>query len=648
MINIIRKIRVALSPDIKQADLVTRLKNISRKYNNFQRIQSFIDLMKWIALPVTEDELHSRDVRFKFLIQFLERNPNEAQNFFEFIEDFTQRGQSIRLLSLIGVSENSGFFSEFHERLSQKFLPATSMEEDLATIFQQSFQSQVDADWILRSAEKVIAPFLKLINAHGISADGIKGDLKDAMIIVTSQIASIGTHREIRRRLEITNLGQSNFIKLGTLILSGETQPDTILNTIDNCRKHIQHIRNGLEATGVSVHLIYQIEKLSALLDRLEMLIFLQTPESMTNRYQLYAEFASGLIKVDIKRHGIREFLNSHLHLITRKVVERAGEKGDFYIATNAEERTHLFNAGAWAGVLTSFAALFKSVIGYGEFPPLITSFFYFLNYSLIFLLMQKWHLALSSKLPAYTAAALSKQLEVFKQTRRILPIVQEVRTIFNSQMIAATGNVIWVVAVCLIIDWLWFFSTGHHLMNHHEAIYTIKSHDLLSSATVWYAFLTGIFLWISSLVAGWVENWLVFNKFPNFIRNNYLLNAIFDKKTLDEWAENSPSILGPAAGNLMISALLAFPIVFGKITGLPIDIRHVTLSTGSITFAFNSLRWSLEYWPMMISMLLSIIVMASLNFGVSFYCSLKLAASSQNIEKRHFRMIVKYFFMKR
>src|SRR5690606_8874493 len=109
-------------------------------------------------------------------------------------------------------------------------------------------------------------------------------------------------------------------------------------------------LRAGFETTGVSVHLIYQVEKLTALLDRLEMLMFLQSPESMTNRNQLYAEFISGLMKDEIRRHGMKEFLSSHLHLITRKVVERAGEKGDFYIANSKEEMAHLFNAGAWAG----------------------------------------------------------------------------------------------------------------------------------------------------------------------------------------------------------------------------------------------------------------------------------------------------------
>ena len=101
-------------------------------------------------------------------------------------------------------------------------------------------------------------------------------------------------------------------------------------------------------------------------------------------------------------------------------------------------------------------------------------------------------------------------------------------------------------------------------------------------------------------------------------------------------------------AGNVIISAFLAFPIVLGKITGIPLDIRHVTLSTGSITFAFNAFNWDLKLWPLMVSMFLSILVMGVLNFGVSFYCALKLAATSQGLENRHLKTILKYILVKR
>lgn len=645
MLTTYKKIKLLIRPGIHQADIVTLLRGLSRSHLSRARIESFRGLMKWIALPVTEDEIHSRNVRFKFLMQFLERNAVEAQYFVEFIFDYTRRGLGIRLLSLTGLSESSGFFSELKDRLAYRILPVTYFEHDLATIFQVSFQDSMDARWVEESYEIIFPPILKLLQEHQVNGDELLLDLQDSMIIVTSQIASIGIHKEIRRRLETTNLASSHFIRLGRLLTNSPKEPEGVLQEISFCRDHLQRLRLSLEMTGVSVELIYQMEKLSMLLDKLETLIYLQWDK--TNKKQQFAHFLGGLIREEIKRTGVREFLKSHLHLLTRKVVERAGEKGDFYIANTSEERSHLLNAGAWAGVLTSFAALFKTLIQNMDLPYLIEGIFFFINYSVIFIIMQSWHLALSSKLPAYTAAALSKRLEAFKKNRQIYDVVSEIQKIFKSQMIAAFGNIVWVVAVCIIIDWIWFLSFSQHLLSSAEALDTIKKHGLLTSGTVFYSFITGIFLWFSSLMAGAVENWLVFINFPTMVKESSLFNRILVKKKLEHLAKTLPGTLGSMAGNLFISALLAYPHVLGKITGIPLDIRHVTLSTGSITFAFNALKWDFSLWPLMVSMFFSILVMGILNFGVSFYCALQLAATSQDLERRHLKILMRYLFLR-
>lgn len=641
------KIRHALNPGLHQSDLVSLIRGLSSKNLKANRIEAFKGLIQWLRLPISEKE-NPRTIRFKFLLQFLERNPEETKYLIEFFHDFTRRGFSIRLLSLTGVSENHNFFNEVKERLVRKLLPISSMENDLAEIFQLVFSEIGDAEWFEENHETILPALFHLFHTFDLSFHDLMLDLQDAMIIVTSQIASIGTHKEVRRRLESTNLAASHFIKLGRVVLSDQNKSQEILDEIFHCRDHLQRLRLSLELTGVSVDLIYQIEKLTSLLDRLESLVYLQTEKNLETRNILMAGFISHLIRVEIARSGVGEFVKAHMQLITRKVVERAGEKGDYYIANTREEKNHLFSAGAWAGVLTSFAALFKSLIGQQGFPSLIEALMFFSNYLIIFLLMQKWHLALSSKLPAFTAAALSKKLESFKTTRQVYEVVSEIQKIFRSQMIAAVGNIIWVVAVCILIDWIWFYVAGHHMFSPTEAFGVIHKHDLLRSGTVFYAFITGIFLWLSSILGGAVENWLVFINFPHMIKEGPLFNRLLPKKRLEELSKTVPGVLGSMAGNVVISGLLAFPNVLGKITGLPLDIRHVTLSTGSLTFAFNALNWDLRLWPLMVSMILSILVMGVLNFGVSFYCALKLAATSQGLENRHLKIILKFIFFKR
>lgn len=606
--------------------------------------------MSWIRLPVKvqdptslPEHLHSRNVRFKFLMQYLERNPEEATFFAATLQEFLERGLAIRLYCLTGVSENNHFFSELTDRIIHKTIPLVYAENDLAEVFQAIFTEVEDAEWFEECYQVILPPLLSFIGQHGIRTEELKNDLKDAMIILTSQISSIGTSREIRRRLTERNLASSNFVKLGQAVFKEGQSDNAILQEISHCRIHLGTLKSNLETSGVSVDLIYQIEKLHARLDRLEMLIYLRQSEHPQTKAVIISQFVGRLIRDEISRTGIREFLHENLQMITKKVVERTGEKGDHYIANTQEERQDLLVAGAWAGILTGFTTLVKIAVGKLQLPYLLEGIAFFFNYAVSFLLMQKYHMALSSKLPAYTASALSKKFEDFIQTKELSEVVSEVKKIIKSQTLAAFSNLLWVAPVAILIDWLWFFSFDRHVYSRLQALNAITKHDIFNSGTVFYAFITGIFLWLSSVIGGAVENWLVFRHFPQLLRETPLMHRILGRERLLHFAKHFPAVMGGMAGNLAIAAFLATPIVIGKITGIPLDIRHVTLSSGAITFAFNSLQWDFAYWPQMLSMLLSIFVMGTLNFGVSFYCAVRMAAIARNVENKYLKVIFRF-----
>src|SRR5690606_37882653 len=219
-------------------------------------------------------------------------------------------------------------------------------------------------------------------------------------------------------------------------------------------------------------------------------------------------------------------------------------------------------------------------------------------NYAIGFLMLQKWHLALSSKQPAYTASALSKKFEDFKKNRELSVVIQEVRNIAKSQYLTTIGNLLWVVPVAILLDWIFVGLSGDHLMTVKEARYILHKHNLFTSFTIPFAFLTGILLWLSSVIGGWIENWLVFRDVPEAMRTSPVLKKIFGKDQLNTIASQFAGAMGGIAGNVAIAFLLTAPWVFGKFMGFNLDIRHVTLATGTITLAFNSLQWNIfEYW---------------------------------------------------
>lgn len=648
MFKLIQRFKLALKPDLIPSDLAT-ITMFLGKENTFQeRLEALSKLMEWIRLPVkttsqdgVPEFIYSRDLRFKFLFNYLDKNPETARNLGDMIQHFVVSGGAVGLYCLTGLSENHGFIGEISNRIVLKFLPEAYSEKDLSEVFKVLFSSEEDAIWMESSFKNNYSYIQKFIADQHLSFEPLKKDLIEAKMILCAQLVALGADRNIRKRLETRKLSESTFLKLNALV-NTDTSDDELLEMIGCCRIDLEFLRFNLEYSGVSVDLIFRIQKMEAILDRIEMVIYLGK-EYGSSAYLILGQFIGRLIRDEIQTRSVREYVRESLQLLTRKIVERAGEKGDHYIATSVPEQKRLLVAASYAGILTSVTALFKFLIGLAVLPIFFEGFFFFINYALSFLIMQKWHLALSSKQPAYMASALSKHFEKFKRDKNLHEVGVEIKKILRSQVITTVGNLALVIPFCILIDWIWITATGSHLMNRVEAFTVITKHNPFTSFTIGYAFLTGVLLWISSVIAGWVENLIVFREITEIIKNNRVMKKLLPESQLKEVVTHLPGTLGGIAGNISIALLLTLPVVISKFTSLPLDIRHVTLSAGTVTFAFSGLEWSLKYWPAMLTMLFSILVIGFLNFSVSFYFAIRLASSARNLDNRTLRRMFKY-----
>ncbi len=651
MLKVIKQIKYALNPEMIQADLATLLLNLDPENSYQERLITLAQIMEWVRLPVkqqvdgeTPNFIQARNIRFKFLFQFLDRNEKEANFLATTIKEFLLPGRAVSLYCLTGISENLGFFNEISNRMVERILPDTYTEEDLSEVLKALIVDEDDAVWIENSFPLLLTTFQNYAKKYSISFETLKTDKKVAISILGAQVATIGTTKDIRRRLIGKRLADMSFLNLNVTITSGG-EVEKVLHEIQESRKDLQSVRANIEHSGVSVDLIFKLEKINDILDRIEMLIYLGQ-----NRDEPFVlgQFIARLIRFELEAKGIKTYIKENIHLLTRKIVERAGEKGQHYIAHSSAEKRDLFIASTLAGVLTAFTALFKYLIAIAYFPLFFEGFFFFINYAASFLIMQKWHLALSSKQPAYMASALSRRFEAFKKTKNLKDVSLEIRRIANSQYITTAGNLLWVIPVAIALDWIWFFVSGTHVMTTTESLNAIDKNNIFTSLTLPFAFFTGIVLWFSSVVAGWVENWILFRDIPEAIRANSVLQKIMNPKQINTVADNFAGTVGGISGNLSIAFFLAAPVIIGKFVAIPLDIRHVTLTTGTMAFAFNSLGWNiLEYWPQMLNMTLSIIAIGFLNFSVSFYCAIRMAAIARNVEAKYIKIIFKYAFSK-
>ena len=104
---------------------------------------------------------------------------------------------------------------------------------------------------------------------------------------------------------------------------------------------------------------------------------------------------------------------------------------------------------------------------------------------------------------------------------------------------------------------------------------------------------------------------------------------------------------LGAIMGNVLLGFGLGFMIFFGKIFGVPLDIRHVTISTGFFGFAWFSSGFALT-WQTVVWSGSGLICIAATNLFVSFSLALFTALKSRGVSTGAIlplaRLTFKYF----
>src|SRR5207237_496808 len=124
---------------------------------------------------------------------------------------------------------------------------------------------------------------------------------------------------------------------------------------------------------------------------------------------------------------------------------------------------------------------------------------------------------------------------------------------------------------------------TAHHV---------VESMHLLTSPTIFFAAYTGVLLWASSIVAGWLENWAVYHRLPDALAHHRQLGFVFGRERMQRFSKAFAGALSGIGGNVALGVFLGMTVPIAGFFGLPLDVRHVTLSTGSLALAGAALGW--------------------------------------------------------
>jgi site-specific recombinase len=164
---------------------------------------------------------------------------------------------------------------------------------------------------------------------------------------------------------------------------------------------------------------------------------------------------------------------------------------------------------------------------------------------------------------------------------------------------------------------------TGHGIVRADEAAVTLAGHQPFESLCLLFAVGTGTAVWLSSMASGWAEN---------AARYGRLDDSVGEVRggRVTAWIVRN---IGGVTGNLSLAFLLVLMTFGGGVTGIPWDVRHVTVSTGQVTLALiatDGMNLSAAAWPVA-----GVLLVGALNVVTGFALSFLVATRARGIRTR-------------
>ena len=632
----------------------------------FKRLGWLTEVLSWIfsESPLQTSELdfstgHPQALRVKWFLHVLERNAAWKQKVKAILPSIANETNIFDLLVMAGLHQQSGLLSEFVERFQRRFLPRPPDDQNLELLFSAAFDSEADAASILKLDIATLRGVVQLFrNDSDTIFDGWKRDTFDAISHLALQIASLGSHPALRTRTRNVKRTANAFYRLQLLTLEWlaqtETRRDTYLavnEAVAESLKTIDDVYSHMDENGVSVDLVFHLERTKALLIRFHNLMRLFegdhfSPESIRT-------LIASLVFESFHSRSLRALFDDNTALIAKKIAENSAETGEHYIAKTPRDEADLFRSALGGGAITAVTTIFKFLIVSLPGSPFILSLIGSINYSVGFIVIQLQGYSLATKQPAMTAAALADQIEAFDDPVRqassdpedtsLSPVVDEMLSVLRSQTIAVIGNVLAVIPGTFLLCGIYTLVTGAKFLSPEKAESTID-HFSIFGATPFYAAWTGVLLFSSSLIAGWFYHWVLFRRLPQALSRSprmiEWLGAERARKFAIFFKKNSAGF----AANISLGFLLGLSPAIFMFLGLPLDVRHVTLSTGSLVAALMSLGLhifhDLSFWLAVAG----IGSMAVLNLLVSFSLALAVALRSKKVPLKTAGKLVRVF----
>jgi site-specific recombinase len=602
------------------------------------------------GLAATTDATPRPALRLKHLALVLERNPEQAERVGLLFARIAADADVTALLADVGFAPRPGLATEVARRVRRHLLPGTPVTQDMGELFALLQPTADDAEWIAAIDGDTLDRLGAVLRRPGRPSPAVL----DAITYLASAVRAAGFSSELRPRMDPTLMADRPFMQLARAVdrwrdavEAGDTpralqEARHLHALLERCRAAAASIAAHLEQHGVSMSLVHDVDQLQGRTRRIGDLMALAMASlpgaGPRDWHAPMRHLLAELARAAEASRSVRALLAQHSSLLARKVAERSAETGEHYITRTPAEYRHMLGAAAGGGAVLAFTTYAKFAImafGLGTFW---SGFWAGLNYAVSFLVVMALHWTVATKQPAMTAPAMAAKLRDLGDDAKVEGFVDEVAHLIRSQIAGIAGNLGMVAPLVLAaqaIAWWWL---QQPLIPEAKAQYVLHSLTLLGPTALYAAF-TGVLLFVSSLIAGWAENAFVWHRLDSAIAWNPRIVDRLGAARAQRWAAWWRRNVSGVVANVSLGLMLGLVPAVLQLLGVPLDVRHVTLSTGQLAAAVGTLGHAVLSTPDFWWCVAGLAATGALNLGVSFSLAFAVALRSRGLHQRDRRL---------
>ncbi|MBL8525124.1 MAG: site-specific recombinase [Betaproteobacteria bacterium] len=639
---------------LPHARLIAALKNLSPDGDALMQLIALVDTVR----PENADNTLLAHARFTTLCETVETDATVRHNLRTCLLGLFAGRKQVSFFADSGILPNSGFFSELWRRMVQRVFPAITDPNYLRDGINLIFHRRDDHVWLDGLPTDVKLRFWQALQMTEVRNDPALleslAQMLDATDVLAARIGAMGLEPELIRLYPRIEERGSPFLALAVethqlsaayraYLAGGEvpTEDEGQLQVlIEQCREVLVRVRARAAAVGTSLTLTYLIRRLDQSLRRLEIIIRMlsmrhQLDDTVSNDLplvELWVEFLGQAIHGEGMRQGIRAHVASTIGLLALRVTDNASRAGEHYITTTRSEYFAMWRSAMWAGFVVGFMALLKVYSSKPDLAPLGYALAYAMNYSLGFMFIHVMHWTLATKQPAMTASTIAGVIgEIRGRMKDVEKLATLVTDLIRSQIAAILGNVLVAIPTAMLLAFIISQITGQPIMNAEKAHHMLRDLSPVDGLALLYAAMAGVCLFIGGLISGYYDNLAAYERIRERIEHTRWLRRLLGEARLARFARYMDDNLGALAGNFFLGIMLASASTIGVLTGLPVDVRHVTLSSAQFGLAVVSLNFAVE-WIMVGKVLAGIALIGFLNLTVSFSLALWVALRARGV----------------